>query len=111
MVANKERHDCPVEDALHILIGKWKILILWKLIDKPRRFAELKRLVSGITEKMLIQQLRELESDGVIERKDYQQMPLKVEYSLAQKGQELKPVFDELWKWGSKHIGCAAKKI
>ncbi|MEH2248121.1 winged helix-turn-helix transcriptional regulator [Nostoc sp.] len=104
MVVNKEHHDCPVEDAIQILSGKWKILILWKLTDKPRRFAELKRLVAGITEKMLIQQLRELETDGVIYRKDYHQMPLKVEYSLTQQGQELKPIFDELWKWGSHSL-------
>lgn len=104
MVVNHKHYNCPVEDAIEVLRGKWKILILWKLTDKPRRFAELKQLVAGITEKMLIQQLRELETDGVIFRKDYQEMPLKVEYSLTQQGQKLKPIFDELWKWRSEHI-------
>ena len=104
MVTNTENHECPIEDAVQILSGKWKILILWKLTSKPRRFAELKRLVAGITEKMLIQQLRELESDGVISRTDFHEMPLKVEYSLTKHGQDLKPVFDELWKWRSEYV-------
>lgn len=104
MVTNKEHYDCPVENAVQILRGKWKILIVWKLTSKPRRFAELKRLVTGITEKILIQQLRELESDGVVYRKDFHEMPPKVEYSLTKHGQELKPVFDELWKWGNQYV-------
>jgi DNA-binding HxlR family transcriptional regulator len=57
----KEHHDCPADAAVNVLSGKWKMLILWQLVEKSRRFGELKRSVSGITEKMLIQQLRELE--------------------------------------------------
>jgi DNA-binding HxlR family transcriptional regulator len=100
----KEHHNCPADAAVHVLSGKWKMLILWQLVEKPRRFGELKRSVSGITEKMLIQQLRELEDDSVIHRHDFQEIPPKVEYSLTEHGQKLKPVLDALWQWGCQHI-------
>lgn len=101
---NKEHTGCPAEAAVQVLSGKWKMLILWQLVEKPRRFCELRRSVSGITEKMLIQQLRELENDGVIHRKDFQEVPPKVEYSLTEHGQKLKPILNALEHWGDEHL-------
>lgn len=104
MDAPRELCPCPIDVAVQVVSGKWKIIILWKLQQKPRRFGELKRVVTGITEKMLIQQLRELEQHGIINRKDFQEMPLRVEYSLTEQGQKLKPIFDALWQWGEVYI-------
>lgn len=104
MDTQRELCNCPIDAAVQTISGKWKIIILWKLREKPMRFGELKRAVSGITEKMLIQQLRELEQDEIICRQDFQEMPLRVEYSLTPKGRKLNPVFDALWQWGEDHI-------
>ncbi|WNZ26784.1 helix-turn-helix transcriptional regulator [Leptolyngbya sp. NK1-12] len=104
MATQRELCYCPIDAAVQTISGKWKIIILWKLRDKPMRFGELKRAVSGITEKMLIQQLRELEQDEIICRQDFQEMPLRVEYSLTPQGRKLSPVFDALWQWGEDHI-------
>jgi DNA-binding HxlR family transcriptional regulator len=96
--------ECPIKAAITLLRGKWKIMILWQLLEssKPVRFGELKRLVPGITEKMLIQQLRELERDSIIERNDYQENPPRVEYRPSPLGRELTPVFTALEIWGLK---------
>jgi DNA-binding HxlR family transcriptional regulator len=104
MDTERKLYKCPVDAAIQVLRGKWKILILWKLQGKSMRFGELKRSVPGITEKMLIQQLRELEQHELIYRHDFQEMPLRVEYSLTQQGQKLKPIFDALWQWGEEHF-------
>ncbi len=96
------RFRCGVEAALSVIAGKWKVLILWHL-DEPRRFGELKRRVTGISEKVLIQQLRELECDGVVNRKDFQEVPPKVEYSLTPFGRSLKVALTPLCDWGKKH--------
>lgn len=81
-----------------------KILILWHLKDKTRRFGELKRLMPEITEKMLIQQLRELETDEIIQRKVYLEVLPKVEYSFAEYGRTLEPVLQVLCNWGEAHL-------
>ncbi len=96
------RFRCGVEAALSVIGGKWKVMILWHL-DEPQRFGELKRRVTGISEKVLIQQLRELESDGVVNRKDFQEVPPKVEYSLTAFGRSLKVALTPLCDWGKKH--------
>ncbi|XZE33911.1 winged helix-turn-helix transcriptional regulator [Pirellulaceae bacterium SH501] len=93
---------CGIEAALAVVGGKWKSIILWHL-DDPRRFSELRRLVHGISEKMLIQQLRHLERDGVVARKDFQEIPPKVEYSLTRFGRSLKDALAPLCDWGKKH--------
>src|SRR5262245_11486398 len=77
-------YNCPVEAAIEVIGGKWKPLILWWLNQGTHRFAELRRLIPGITEKMLTQQLRELEADGIVHRQVYATVPPKVEYSLPQ---------------------------
>lgn len=94
---------CPVEEAMAIISGKWKILILWFLKTETLRFGELQRKVKGITQRMLTLQLRELEKNGIVHRKVYPQVPPKVEYSLTLYGQSLNTVLDDLYAWGAKH--------
>lgn len=94
---------CPVETAIDILAGKWKILILWYLKDNKKRFNELEKLLPNITQKMLIQKLRELEKDGLVHREVYPIVPPKVEYSLSSYGTTIIPILKELYKWGDKH--------
>ncbi len=85
-----------VQTTLKVLGGKWKILILWHLKDAIKRFSDLKRLIPEITEKMLTQQLRELEKDGIVSRTVYSKLPPKVEYPFTEYGQSLKPVLQVL---------------
>ncbi len=94
---------CPVETALEVLAGKWKILILWYLKDEKKRFNELQKLLPSITQKMLIQKLRELEKDEIVHREVYPVVPPKVEYSLTSYGQTLKPILKQLYFWGLEH--------
>jgi DNA-binding HxlR family transcriptional regulator len=92
-----------LEAALLVMGGKWKPLILFHLGHGKRRFGELRRLVSGVSEKMLIQQLRELQADGIIERVDFREIPPKVEYSLTSLGRSLATALHPLCEWGSAH--------
>jgi DNA-binding HxlR family transcriptional regulator len=94
---------CPVEATLKVLGGKWKILIIYHLNGSAKRFSEIRRSIPGITEKMLTQQLKELEADGVVNRKVYPQVPPKVEYSITKYGKTLGPVIIEMRKWGLEH--------
>jgi DNA-binding HxlR family transcriptional regulator len=97
-------YHCPVEATIEVIGGKWKPLILWWLNQKTYRFAELRRQIPGISEKMLIQHLRELESDGIVERKVYSTVPPKVEYSLTDHGKSLKQALHAICDWGKAHI-------
>lgn len=91
-----------VEDALKILEGRWKLVILFHLFGgNVLRFSDLERAIGGISQKMLIQQLRQMESDGVVRRLVHHQVPPKVEYSLTQWGQALCPALDALLKWAA----------
>ena len=100
----KTFYDCPVEATIAAVGGKWKILILWKLGDRTRRYGELKRLMPEITEKMLISQLRELEADGILCRTSYGEVPPRVDYALTPHGEKLKPVLEAMCGWGQEHI-------
>jgi len=85
--------------------GKWKLVILWHLTnDKVMRYGEIKRSLSGITHKMLSQQLKELEANGLIHREEYPQVPPKVEYSLTELGKSLLPVLQSMSEWGEKNL-------
>lgn len=95
---------CPVSTTISLIGGKWKILILWQLRNKIRRYGELQRLIPGVTKKMLTQQLRELEDDGLIHRKVYAEVPPKVEYSLTETGQSLQPIIDVVYEWGAEYL-------
>src|SRR6185437_1571465 len=88
--------NCPVELAIRIIGGKWKPVIIWHLRENKKRFGELKREIKGITVKMLAQQLRELEQDGLIDRKMFYEVPPRVEYSLTSLGQSLEPALKAL---------------
>jgi DNA-binding HxlR family transcriptional regulator len=92
---------CPAEAAIGVLGGRWKARVVWLLLERgTRRFGELHRGLPGVTQKVLTQQLRELEADGVVSRKVYAEVPPKVEYSLTGRGRSLKPVIDAMCKWG-----------
>jgi DNA-binding HxlR family transcriptional regulator len=95
--------DCPVRTALQVIGGKWKPIVLFYLFDGSRRFGELRRLLPDATQKMLTQQLRELERDGIVARKVYHQVRPRVEYSLTAYGKTLRAVMNELCKWGTAH--------
>jgi DNA-binding HxlR family transcriptional regulator len=97
-------YNCPVEAAIDVFGGKWKVLILWWLQQRTWRFAELRRQIPGITEKMLTQQLRELEADGIVDRRIYPTVPPRVEYSLTEYGQSLKRALRALCDWGRNHM-------
>jgi DNA-binding HxlR family transcriptional regulator len=104
MKTGERLHECPVETSLELLSGKWKPRILWKLHQRGvLRFAEIKRGLAEITPKMLTQQLRELEQDGLVTRTVYAQVPPKVEYALSEFGQTLGPILDQLAVWGTSH--------
>jgi DNA-binding HxlR family transcriptional regulator len=93
-------NQCPAESTLAVIGGRWKVLILYALIEGPLRFSELKRVLARCTQKMLIQQLREMEADGIVRRKVYPQVPPKVEYSLTPRGRTLQPIVDAMCEWG-----------
>jgi DNA-binding HxlR family transcriptional regulator len=99
-----ETTRCGLDAVLDVVGGKWKTLILWELHPQPRRFGELRRLVEGISEKVLIQQLRELEADGIVHRDQYNEVPPKVEYSLTALGESLNSALMPLCDWGEQHM-------
>jgi DNA-binding HxlR family transcriptional regulator len=101
--AKDPRKSCPVESTLEVIGGKWKCVILWHVRGRVRRFSELRRLIPGATQKMLTAQLRQLERDGLIERKVYAQVPAKVEYSISAYGRGLSPLLEAMCKWGLAH--------
>ena len=95
--------SCFVETTLAVIGGRWKVLILQQLFDGVKRFNELHRALAGITHKTLTQQLREMEADGIVNRKVYPQIPPKVEYSLTSLGKTLKPVLAAMHNWAECH--------
>ena len=101
----KDHHGCPVQATINVLSGKWKVQILWHLSFRPRRFAELRRKLPKISEKVLADQLRQLAADGVLCRKATGSVPPQVSYSLDAEGQKLVPMMESLCDWGSEHFG------
>ncbi len=97
-------YGCGLEAALDVVGGKWKPIVLWQLAQGPRRFGELRRLVTGISEKMLIQQLREMQGDGIVAREDFREIPPRVEYSLTTFGVSLVDALRPLCEWGGEHM-------
>jgi DNA-binding HxlR family transcriptional regulator len=97
----EKEYTCTFEITIDLIGGKWKPIIVWHLGTKgTKRFNELKKLLPNITQKMLTQQLRELENDGLVERKVYPQVPPKVEYSLTDLGESLMPILKSMCDWG-----------
>lgn len=100
----KNIKDTPFGYTMSVIGGKWKMVIIYLLAEnQPVRFNELKRQIGTITFKILSSQLKELEADGLVKRKEYPQIPPKVEYSLTDKAETLLPVLEELCEWGAKN--------
>ncbi|WP_010233907.1 winged helix-turn-helix transcriptional regulator [Clostridium arbusti] len=98
-------YRCEVEVTLEILSGKWKALIIWNLsIHKVIRYNEFKRLIPGITQKMLSQQLKDLEQNGLVNRTVYHEVPPMVEYSLTKMAEDLIPILEAMDKWGKYFV-------
>ncbi|ASO22896.1 DNA-binding HxlR family transcriptional regulator [Actinoalloteichus hoggarensis] len=95
--------DCGIDAAVDVIGGKWKVLILWALDSGPRRSGELRRMLPGVSEKMLTQHLRELEADGVVHREVHAEVPPRVEYSLTELGITLNTALEPLGEWGRLH--------
>lgn len=95
---------CPVRRTLSVINGKWKLLILYELMEKPRRFNVLKRDLVGISQRLLTSQLKAMVEDGLVHREVFEVVPPHVEYSLTEKGHSLLPVIEALEAWGEKEI-------
>ncbi|MEU6821717.1 helix-turn-helix domain-containing protein [Streptomyces atriruber] len=105
MPKDREPYACGLDAAVDVVGGKWKPMILWALHSGTTlRFGELKRHIVGVSEKVLIQQLRELESDGIVHREVYREVPPKVEYSLTALGESLNTALVPLGLWGDEHM-------
>lgn len=104
-------YRCGVEVTLNLIGGKWKGLILWHLCQKTLRFSQLRRRIPGVTQKMLTQQLRELERDGLVHREVYAEVPPRVEYSMTAKGDTLKPLLQEMCGWGQEYLARASTPV
>lgn len=101
---------CPVQTTLQVIGGKWKPAILWSMERGTIRFGELKRAIPGITQKMLTQQLRELEEDGIVWRKVYAEVPPRVEYGITEYGQSLRDTLHAMARWGEQHQRVVAAR-
>ena len=100
MLTKDELPECPIATTVQLIGSKWKLLIMRNLLQRPWRFNELKKSLAPITQKMLTQQLREMEADGLVHREVYPVVPPKVEYSLTALGLSLKPVIEAMKLWG-----------
>jgi DNA-binding HxlR family transcriptional regulator len=96
--------SCGLDATLHIISGKWKPLVLFFLRDGSKRYGELKRVVQGVSDKVLIQQLKDLEADGVLLRTDYKEVPPRVDYALTPLGRSLADALVPLCTWGAEHM-------
>ena len=97
---SKELPACPVETTLTLIGDKWKVLILRDLLPGTKRFGELKKSIGSVSQKVLTAQLRDMDEAGLVSRKVYAEVPPRVEYSLTELGQSLKPILDAMWSWG-----------
>ena len=98
------KSSCPVNVALKIFGGKWRLLIIFQMRDGKKRFGELKRLIPDISEKMLIQELKALNNLGIVHRKAYKEIPPKVEYSLTEEGRKVLPIIDQIKEFGENFL-------
>ena len=105
-----EEVRCGLDVVLDVVGGKWKLLLLWELQERPRRFGELRRSMDGISEKVLIQQLRDLEADGIVHRHQYNEVPPKVEYSLTPLAESLNAALEPLCLWGERNADHLAAR-
>jgi DNA-binding HxlR family transcriptional regulator len=106
MLYREKEYKCGIDVTLAVVGGKWKPSILWHLAQETMRFSDLQRQFSDTTRKMLTQQLRELEADGLVHREVYPQVPPKVEYSLTEKGRSIYPILEQMCEWGRDYLQC-----
>lgn len=99
---NSRQLECPIQVIVDVIGGKWKLSILYQLLQGTKRYGELKRLVPNATERMLTLQLRELEASGIVQRTVYPEVPPKVEYCLTELGMSLEPVLQTMLHWSEK---------
>ena len=99
----QNNYNCALELTMDLIGGKWKLIILWHLLDGSKRFNQLDKLIPAITQKMLTTQLRELEEKGLVNRKVYPQVPPKVEYSLSERGRSLEKILNDLCYWSKDY--------
>ena len=105
MTARRGPYICGIDAAMDVVTGKWKSLILWELDNHgARRFGQLKRALPGVSEKMLIQHLREMEADGLVHREQYPEVPPRVEYALTDHGRSLNAALRPLGDWGQERV-------
>ncbi len=107
MTLRDKEYKCGIDVTLALVGGKWKASILWHLAQDTMRFSDLQRQFADTTRKMLTQQLRELEGDGLVHRKVYAQVPPKVEYSLTEQGKSIFPILEMMCDWGSSYLKAA----
>ena len=103
-MSRRTKAEFPVQGLMSIIGGRWKCVVIYKLLERPHRYGELRRALAPISEKMLIQQLRELEADEIVHRKAFPEIPPRVEYSLTRHGLTLKAVLEPLCDWSRKHM-------
>lgn len=103
MLTKEELPECPVATTVQLIGNKWKLLILRDLLDETRRFSDFMKSVPGISKKVLTDNLRALESDGIIDREVYAEVPPRVEYSLSSLGKTLRPILDAMKEWGTDY--------
>ena len=103
MKTKEELPECPVATTVQLIGNKWKLLILRNLLARPWRFNELKKSLDGISQKVLTESLRQLETDGIITRTIYPEVPPHVEYALSDLGEEMRPILDAMQKWGNDY--------
>lgn len=108
-MVNNKKYTCSVAITLDIFNDRWKLAIIWHLIETKKRFKELHEEINEITQKTLTVKLKELEEKNIIHRQVYAQVPPKVEYSLTPIGRKLKPVLEEMYKWGIEYAHEACK--
>lgn len=110
MLTKEEMPSCPVAATVELIGSKWKLLIIRNLLARPWRFNELKKDLAGISQKVLTDNLRSLESDGIITRTVYPEVPPRVEYALSELGETLRPVLDSMAEWGVSYQSNFMKK-
>ena len=103
MLKKEELPDCPVATTVQLIGNKWKLLILRNLLARPWRFNELRKSLDGISQKVLTESLRSMESDGIIVRTVYAEVPPRVEYSLSELGETLRSILDAMQAWGQEY--------
>ncbi|HIZ23945.1 MAG TPA: helix-turn-helix transcriptional regulator [Candidatus Gallimonas intestinigallinarum] len=106
MLTKDELPECPVATTVQLIGNKWKLLIIRNLLDRPQRFTELKNGVPGISQKVLTDNLRAMEGDGIVSREVFAEVPPRVIYSLTDIGQSLLPIIDAMADWGNSYKHC-----